>query len=95
MLIIIILLIKCSITTVFNKDKCLNIFTVFYSIVGLAIFALELINLIIIQIYYNKSKKWDYCGKFKSWTIFWLVINYISIIGGCLIKCYKNIKDDK
>ena len=92
MLIIIILIIIFTIITVFNKDKCLKIYTVFYYIVCLTLFALELTNLIIVQIHYNKSKNWDDCGKFKTWAIIWLVLNYISIIGGCLVRCCKNRK---
>ena len=72
------------------KGKSTNNFAPFYLIIGLSSFALELTNLIIVHSHYNKSKKWDHCGKFESWTIFWLVMNYLSIIGGVLVKICKN-----
>ena len=98
MLIIYILTIILTIIFVF-KGKSPNKFTPFYLIIGLSSFALdlssfalELTNLIIVHSNYNKSKKWDHCGKFKSWTIFWLVMNYLSIIGGVLGNICKNRK---
>ncbi len=72
------------------KGKSTNNFAPFYFIIGLSSFALELTNLIIVHSHYNKSKKWAHCGKFESWTIFWLVMNYLSIIGGVLGKICKN-----
>ena len=89
LLIIYILNIIFSAIVIF-KGKSTNNFAPFYFIIGLSSFALELTNLIIVHSHYNKSKKWDHCGKFKSWTIFWLVMNYLSIIGGVLAKICKN-----
>jgi hypothetical protein len=91
MLIIYILTIIFTIIVVF-KGKSQNNFTPFYLIIGLSSFALELTNIIIVHSHYNKSKKWDHCGKFKSWTIFWLVMNYLSISGGVLGNICKNRK---
>ena len=72
------------------KGKSTNNFAPFYFIIGLSSFALELTNLIIVHSHYNKSKKWAHCGKFESWTIFWLVMNYLSIIGRVLGNICKN-----
>ena len=41
---------------------------------------LNLANLIIVQINYNKTKTWENCGNFKEWMKCWLILGYIGIV---------------
>ena len=93
MLIISVLIMLITIIISTNEDRCnenLAIFSLVFTVLfGIAMFALQLTNLIIVQKYYNKSKNWDNCGKFKGWSVFWLVMNYISLIIGMISRCLK------
>ena len=93
MLIISVLIMLITIIISTNEDRCnenLAIFSLVLTVLfGIAMFALQLTNLIIVHKYYNKSKNWDNCGKFKGWSVFWLVMNYISLIIGMISRCLK------
>jgi hypothetical protein len=98
MLIIEVLIIIITIIISLNKDRCkekLSVFSLILTVIfGIATFALQLTNLIIVQKYYNESINWDNCGNFKGWTVFWLVINYISLIFGIISKCCLKDKEN-
>ena len=98
MLIIEVLIIIITIIISLNKDRCkekLSVCSLILTVIfGIATFALQLTNLIIVQKYYNESINWDNCGNFKGWTVFWLVINYISLIFGIISKCCLKDKEN-
>ena len=65
-------------------------------ITSIAIFVLGIINLVIVQKNYKKTKSWNNCGNFKGWMLFWLIVNYISLVlGFILIICFIFIKRKK
>ena len=54
---------------------------------------LTIVLLIVVQVYYNKSKSWRDCGNFKPWCIVWLVFNYIGLISFLLYSlCFGMLK---
>ena len=73
----------------YKNKKEIMILVIYYNLLEIIIFILKMINLVIVQIYYNISKSWNHCGHFKNWTIFWLVVTYISIIFNVLEKIFS------
>ena len=63
---------------------------------SIAIFILAIIQLVIVQRNYKKTKSWNNCGNFKGWMTFWLIYNYIAlIIAFLLIVCSACLKRKK
>ena len=67
-------------------------------ITSVAIFVLAIIQLVIVQRNYKKTKSWNNCGNFKGWMTFWLIYNYIALVIVLILiicsACLKRKKSD-
>ena len=73
--------------------KILGFIMVFLTTV--ATLVLHIVNIVIVQKNYNKTKSWKNCGSFKGWMVFWLIVNYIQIFTTILIIICNIIKKKK
>ena len=49
-------------------------------VTSVALLTLAIIQLVIVQRNYKKTKSWNNCGNFKGWMTFWLIYNYIALV---------------
>ena len=49
-------------------------------VTSVSLLTLHIIQLVIVQMNYKKTKSWNNCGNFKGWMAFWLIYNYIALV---------------
>ena len=49
-------------------------------VTSVSILILAIIQLVIVQRNYKKTKSWNNCGNFRGWMVFWLIYNYIALV---------------
>ena len=54
---------------------------------------LSIVNIVMIQKNYNKTKSWENCGNFKGWALSWLILNYFGMAFNFIKECCSSNRE--